>query len=229
MMTWLPQVGPQAADEALAEASDSNISAVARARGITSVVHFTRTTGLKGIVHSRAVRARRDLPENQQLKYVYAENAADRSRDLVWHGYVNLSITAINSRMFAFSKEQHPNDEWVILNFDPEILSDPGVIFCTTNNVYEDVIHRARGIGGFEQMFADRVPWGYYGSAHGRWARSDNETTCPQAEVLYPFELRLDHLDAVTVGDEDSYETVAAILSHVDYTPEIVLNPEAFR
>jgi hypothetical protein len=228
-MTWLPQVDPQAADEALAEPADPNITEAAQARGITSIVHFTRTTGFKGIVHSHAVRARRDLPENQQIKYVYEENAADRSRDFVWHGYINLSVTAISRRMFAFSKQKHPDDEWVILHFGPEILSDPGVVFCTTNNVYEDVIHRARGIGGFEQMFAQRVPWGHYGSAHGRGARSDNETTCPQAEVLYPFELRLDHLHAVTVGDDDTYETVEAILSHVTYNPEIVLHPEAFR
>ena len=228
-MTWLPEVSPQTPEEVQDEPSNPDIVEAARNRGINSILHFTRTTGLKGIVHSHAVRARRDLPENDRLKWVYSENAADRSRDLPWHGYINLSVTVINSRMFNFSKREHPDDEWVILHFGPEILGDPGVVFCTTNNVYEAVVHRARGIRGFEQMFAEGVPWGYYGSIASRRSRAENETTCRQAEVLYPFELQLDHLHTVTVGDHETYETVEAILGHVEYRPDIVLNPEAFR
>ena len=90
-----------------------------------------------------------------RLQYVAEENAPDRSRDVLWHDYINMSVTAINRRMFQFSEQQHPDAQWVILEFGPEILGDPGVVFCTTNNAYE-VAHRCAGLQGFEQMFVGR-------------------------------------------------------------------------
>lgn len=227
-MNWAPQADPQTAEDARQAAHYPEIAAVARRRGITTIVHFTRTSGFKGMLYTSVVKARIDLPDDARVRHVYQENTPDRSRDLRWHGYVNLSVTDINVRMFEFSKEQHPCDKWVILGFDPQILGDPGVVFCTTNNAY-DVAYRCAGPRGFEQMFAPRVPWGHYGSVCTRYSRARNQTTDPQAEVLYPFELSLDHLRSVTVTDEDTYETVKATLYHFPRDPEVVINPEAFR
>ena len=225
--TWEPEASPQEPAVALSQPSYPSIVLSARVQGITSIVHFTRTRGLTGILSSGLVKARRYLPSDDRLKHVYEENAADRSRDVAWHGYINLSISAINRRMFNFSKREHPDDEWVILEFSPEILGHPGVVFCTTNNVYP-VAHRAAGPAGFEQMFAPSVPWGHYGSECTRHHKELHQTTDPQAEVLYPFELALDHLHTITVGDEDTLETTEAALVHFPYRPRIVLNPEAF-
>ncbi|MGQ0431260.1 MAG: DarT ssDNA thymidine ADP-ribosyltransferase family protein [Microthrixaceae bacterium] len=226
-MTWAPEAAPKAADEAIAGEPHPEVVEAAVARDITSVVHFTRTTGLKGIAGSGCVKARRDLPSDDLVKYVYSENAADRSRDFSWLGYINLSITAINPSMFESSRGWHPNDEWVILRFSPDILGDPGVVFCTTNNAYP-VAHRAEGLPGFEQMFAPAVPWGKFGSTVTRSGKPDSRTTCPQAEALYPFELELDRLHTITVGDDDTYETTYAILSNFDINPNIELDPGAF-
>lgn len=227
-LTWAAEATPQSAEQARRAPSYPEIVEAAVERDITSIVHFTRTRGLMGILSSSAVKARRDLPHDARVKHVYEENAADRSRDRAWHGYINLSVSAINRRMFHFSKREHPDDEWVILEFGPEVLGDPGVVFCTTNNAYE-VAHRCAGPAGFNQMFAPRVPWGHYDCFHDRRRREPYQTTDPQAEVLYPFELPLEHLHTITVGDDDTYDTVYAALSHFSHHPDIVLAPEAFQ
>jgi hypothetical protein len=232
-MEWAPEATPQTEEQVRRSPRCPEVIEAAIERGITSIVHFTRARpGLVGILARSAVMARRDLPVEVQLRHVYEENAVDRSRDQPWHGYVNLSVTTINKRFFKFSQREHPHEEWVILEFGPEILGEPGVVFCTTNNAYP-VVHRSAELRGFNQMFAQVVPWGYQGSASTRTAQQRNQTTDPQAEILYPFALSLDYLHTITVGDGATHDTVAGTLfnlrSELPREPDIVLTPEAFR
>ena len=227
-MTWAPEAHPQAAEEVCNAPPCPEVVEAAVARGITSIVHFTRIPGLVGILASSSVKARGDLMRDTRLQYVAEENAPDRSRDVLWHDYINMSVAAINRRMFQFSERQHPDAQWVILEFGPDILGDPGVVFCTTNNAYE-VAHRCRGLRGFEQMFAERVPWGHLGSVCLRYGIESDRTTDPQAEVLYPFELSLDHLHTITVRDEETYDAVVAAKATFPHRSEIAQLPEAFR
>lgn len=199
----------------------------ATARGITCVVHFTTVDGLKGILYREAVMNRLELPEDEAVQHVYRHNADDRHWDKPWHAYVNLSVTAINLRMFNFSRREHPGAVWVILNFGPEILGDPGVVFCTTNNIYP-AAQRWSGLLGFESLFATRVA-GWYGTLTERKDKPPEFATDPQAEVLYPFELPLTHLHKITVGDDDAYEAVIAALSHFPNEPRVEIDPEAFQ
>lgn len=226
-MTWAPEAKPQTAEEVSEAPRCPEVVEAAVARGITRIVHFTRIPGLVGILASSAVKARGDLMRDTRLRYVAEGNAPDRSRDVLWHDYVNLSVTTINRRMFQYSKREHPDDEWVILEFGPEILGDAGVVFCTTNNAYE-VAHRCGGLQGFEQMFAEIVPWGHYGDVHFRYHFEPTRTTDPQAEVLYPFELPLDHLHTITVRDEETHEAAVGALSHFPVDPGVAMAPEAF-
>lgn len=226
-MRWAPEAKPQAADELREAPRCPDVIEAAVARGITSIVHFTSIRALVGILASWAVKARGDLMRDTRLQYVAEENAPDRSRDVLWHDYINMSVTVINRRMFQFSERQHPDAQWVILEFGPEILGDPGVVFCTTNNAYE-VAHRCGGLQGFEQMFAERVPWGHYGDVHFRYAYESDRTTDPQAEVLYPLELSLDHLHTVTVRDEETHEAVIAAKATFPHPSEIAHRPGAF-
>lgn len=227
-MTWAPEARPQTADQVRKALPCPEVVDAAVARGITSIVHFTRIPGLVGMLASSAVKARSDLMRDTRLEYVAEENAPDRSRDVLWHDYVNLSVTAINRRMFHYSERQHPDAQWVILEFGPEVLGDPGVVFCTTNNAYE-VAHRCGGLRGFEQMFAEKVPWGHYESVCLRFGTESNRTTDPQAEVLYPFELPLDHLHTITVRDEETREAVVAAKTPFPHDSEIAQLPGAFR
>lgn len=226
-MDGVSEAEPQSRDEARSAPQCPEVVTAAQERGITSIVHFTTVGGLKGILASGALKSRRDLPGDELVKYVYEPNAVDRHLDQLWHDYVNLSVTVINVRMFNFSAREHQDAEWVILESGPEILGDGGVVFCTTNNIYP-AARRGRGLPGFERMFAPKVA-GWYGHPVVRGERPSNQTTDPQAEVLYPFELPLTHLHTVTVSDDDGYEAVEAALSHFPYAPMIERDPEAFR
>ena len=228
-MSWAPEAEPQTEAEAYDAPCCPEIVDAALKRGITSIVHFTRARpGLVGILATSDVKARLDLPEDNQLQHIFEENAVDRSRDRPWHGYVNLSVTDINEWMFASSKRWHHDAEWVILDFSPIILGHPGVVFCTTNNAYPHA-HRHAGLRGFNQMFHSAIP-GYEGRMSTRSGREPNQTTDHQAEVLYPSSLSLNHLQSIIVKDEETRETAAAALTTFyrdDF--KVTVNPEAFK
>ena len=225
--SWGPEAKPQSLKKVRNAPRCPDVVEAAEKRGITSIVHFTMISGLVGILASGVVKSRRGLPEDEFLKYVYEPNAANRRFDEDWLDYVNLSVTNINPHMFRFSEREHPEDEWVILKFGPQILGDPGVVFSTTNNIYP-AAQRCRGLRGFEQMFAQAVP-GRYGKITPRAGQSPCLPTDPQAEVLYPFELPLDYLHTITARHGEAYDAAKAIQSTFPHKPKIELNPEAFR
>lgn len=226
---WAPEAFPQSPLEVGLEPRCPAVVAAALDRGIADVVHFTRYSGLVGILGTGDVKGRSYLADEELVEFVYRANAEDRSRDTPWHDYVNLSVTAINKSLFkTASQTWHPSSEWVILCFGPEILGDPGVVFTTSNNAY-DTTHHATGIDGLNQMFADSVPWGYHGSIHTRQARTASETTDPQAEVLYPHSLGVDNLHTVVVPSDDLGDRVHAALSISPLSPNIRCDPGAFR
>ena len=227
-MGWAIEAIPKSAEDLGHTPSCPEVAHAAFEREITSIVHFTRTTGLTGILHSSALKARRYLSEDYRVRHVYKPNALDRSRDWCWQGYANLSVTDINRELFGHSQRWDREADWVIVRFDPVILGDPGVVFCTTNNAYPTV-QRGEGLSGFNQMFAAEVPWGCMGSVSTRRNRAPNQTTNPQAEILYPRELSLEHLQAVVVEDESVLETAQGILAHFPaHQPTVDLDPEAF-
>ena len=227
-MEWAPEAKPQCREDVDREPQCPTVVDTAAERGITSIVHFTRISGFVGMLDSSSVKARSLLEEDERLRYVYRENAPDRDRDRPWHDYVNMSVSSINVLMFRYSKQWHPREHWVVLEFDPTILGHRGVVFCTTNNAY-GVAHRAAGPAGFEQLFAKEVPWGRRGSVSTRENRQRHQTTDPQAEVLYPLEVALKYLHTVTVASDYAHDAVEGALSHFSHRPMIDPNPEAFR
>ena len=198
--------------------------------GITEILHFTTNHGLVGILDSGAVKSRATLPTEKSLEHVYSPNCRYR-KDTAHLDYVNLSITAINLRLFGISSEKWHADEeiwWAILVFDPVILSHDGVLFATTNNMYTGV-RRAEGREGLEALFAERIT---------RWAGSvvvrpqnhpRDQTTCPQAEVLYPNELPIEHLRRIYVRNDENAAMVEAQLEllHVEGI-EVVVDASVF-
>lgn len=226
---WAPPARPQSASAVRAAPRCPDVVAAAVARGIADSVHFTRLSGLVGILKTGDVKGRSYLSDEELVEFVYEPNAGDRSRDTPWHDYVNLSVTAINTSLYEkASQEWHRDAEWVILCFGSKMLGDPGVVFTTSNNAYDNT-HRATSLEGFNQMFADSVPWGYYGSIHTRRGRTASEPTDPQAEVLYPHSLPLDNLHTIIVADESVGDRVHAALSLYSLSPNIKCDPGAFQ
>lgn len=179
------------------------------------------------------VRSRARLEEDEYLEHIFTPNCHDRDKDPEWTDYISLSISRVNNSMLGYSKGWHPEASiwWVLLSFDPAILTHPGVYFATTNNSYSETVRRATGAEGLVDLFSSSVPWGHYGSVHRR--RGDTPahwTTDVQAEVLYPGDLPLSYLRAVYVAQEDHIDQVKTWLELFPNTPELTVTckPEVF-
>jgi hypothetical protein len=205
------------------------------ARGITEVLHFTTNRGLLGIAAKQAVLSRDLLDSDDYLEHIGDPVWTSRWKDADWTGYVNMSISHVSYRMFAVSRRNKSGQKdawWPVLSFDPEIMSHEGVVFATTNNSYEDTVRRGVGVEGLEALFGPAIPWGYHGTvSHRRNGSPDSWTTNDQAEVLYPGQLGLDHLQAVYVESDDLIDDASTILGMWEGTSRVPVSckPEVYK
>ena len=209
-----------------------SISEIIEDRGIREILHFTTNSGLTGMLHLGLVKTRKSLPKEKYLEYILKYNCADRRKDVKWHDYVNLSITSVNLNLFGISKDNwHSGMDgyWCILSFNPEVLTHPGVVFTTTNNIYTGVC-RAEGKEGLEKMFAEKVTR-WYGNTVKRESNTPrNQPTCDQAEVLYPGELSLEYLRCIyveTFQDASAVESLFAVYPDMKEV-ECIERPDLF-
>ncbi len=203
-----------------------------RGRDIREVLHFTTNFGLAGVLATKTVKPRNLLTTDDYLEHIYKPNCEDRSRDIMWHDYVNLSITRINTRLFGISSGNWHcdiNGWWCILSFHPAILVHPGVVFTTTNNMYSGVT-RAQGVKGFEAMFAPIIRQWWSSIVTRSPEIPACQPTCRQAEVLYPGELSIDHLRRIYVRDEEPLDEIAGMFGGLTVPPlPTTVRPDAFR
>lgn len=209
------------------------VVADALVRGVTEILHFTTIPkGMLGILASGFLKSRVRLAADDYLEHILTYNASNRSRDLPWHDYVNLSISRINGWLFQPSRRWHPDVSWATFSFSPTILGDPGVVFTTTNNAYQNECRRAEGLTGFQRLFDNKVI-GYSGRVQSRYATMPSHyTTDPNAEVLYPGQLALTHLQRIYVlkeADTDEAHGLAAACGRGYPGVEIIWRPEAFK
>jgi ssDNA thymidine ADP-ribosyltransferase, DarT len=194
-------------------------------KGIEEVVHFTTNYGLTGILASKWLKSRQRLPKDRYLDEVYRPNC-DTRKDPAWIDYVNLSITRINDWMFDYSMRLHSHEDrwWVVLAFDPVVLTHPDVIFTTTNNIYSMHIQRNEGPAGLEAMFANPVI-GRYGRNHRRHqATPANWTTDRQAEVLYPGQVSTSFLRRIYVSEQEHGDAVEGTLDVTGHSQVVVVH-----
>jgi hypothetical protein len=208
--------------------TDRSPGQVASELGITEVLHFTTEKGVLGCLRKGALLSRKRVQDDPDLAFIFT--GVWPRRDLEWIDHVSLSLTRINRGLYAKAANNLPELWWGILSFDPSLLDDPGVVFTTTNNVYNEVCERAEGVGGLEAMFKDEVPWGYLGSVKRRGSGTpENLPTDTQAEVLYPGELPLSLLRAIYVRREEHRRLVLAwsdVLGQDE--PYVVVRPDLF-
>ncbi|KIF52740.1 DarT ssDNA thymidine ADP-ribosyltransferase family protein [Vibrio owensii] len=212
----------------------TTIDELVQARGIREVLHFSTNHGLVGMASMGAAISRDQLSTDSKspLVALNPKNAKFRS-DPEWLGYINLSVSRINSSFFGYSKswKRSPDDYWVILSFSPEILSHDGVVFATTNNIYHGSCIRGIGYSGLENCFADIV----ISKKNSRLARPDGFpaqwTTCQEAEVLYPKRLPLEYLQCIYVEDEETSDQVLTTLELLTERSDfnVIINPDKFK
>ncbi|WP_168210021.1 DarT ssDNA thymidine ADP-ribosyltransferase family protein [Oerskovia sp. KBS0722] len=201
-------------------------------RSIDRVLHFTTNNGLLGVLRSGLLLSRDQLSQEQRVETIRLFNNDSRTRDQAWTGYVNLSISTVNTAMLASSRSWHADQGvwWAVLSFDPVIMAHPGVTFTTTNNVYP-VVRRAGGGAGLNALFDPQVPYGYYGSVHRREAGAPlSQPTDPTAEVLYPGGVPLTFLRGIYVFEEEHLDQVAGWVELFPTAPhvEIACRPDVF-
>ncbi|CAB3791420.1 DarT ssDNA thymidine ADP-ribosyltransferase family protein [Paraburkholderia caffeinilytica] len=197
------------------------------ARGITDLVHFTTNVGLIGIVSTGKLLPRSSLSDELTLEYILRVNSKFR-RDTAWLDHVNLSISRINHTFFEQSEAWHNDVFWVLLSFDATLMTHDGVYFTTTNNIYP-ACRRGDDVTAFDAMFADEVPARYSQRIRRALTHPLGWTTCPQAEVLYPGAVSLEHLKAIYVRTEDEEHVVHAILAAVgEPNLPVILDPSKF-
>ncbi|CAG9203937.1 DUF4433 domain-containing protein [Burkholderia glumae] len=183
-------------------------------RRITEILHFTTSNGFIGTMTTGSLLSHARLPSESRLAHILQINCKDRSRDADWHGYVNLSISRINGSFFSIARDRwHAAKDiyWCILSFDPSIAEHPGVVFSTTNNAYPYTL-RAPDLDGFEALFAPKIR-----QFADKWVvRSRemlaNQTTCHQAELLYPDAVPLQYLRKVYFPSGDIADEAVAQL-----------------
>ncbi len=206
------------------------IEQVVAARSIQEVLHFTTNRGLLGILANGSVKSRKRLPNEAQLEYLFLPNT-DYRKDVPWVDYVNLSISRVNNRFLDWSRRRPRTERlfWCILAFDCVILAHPGVLFVTTNNIYSGA-KRGSSHSDLEALFAEAVhQWGPH-YAHRPLGRANHLTTCPQAEVLYPKALSIEHLGRIYVADGETQDEVHAMLGMLALQGvDVVVNAEMFR
>lgn len=208
-------------------------SEAARARGITEILHFTTNRGLIGILSAGGVASRDRLDADPTLEAIKLPNVLSRHKDAAWTGYVNLSVSRVNISMLGYSKNWHQEDGvwWSVIAFNIGVIDDDSVMFTTTNNTWP-VVKRAGGADGFEAMFASSVPYGRFGSIARRRATTlQSHTTCPQAEVLYPDFLSLDHAMHIYVAEAEHLDEVAGMAAAFPRTQDLTVThaPEVFQ
>jgi hypothetical protein len=181
----------------------------ARERGITEILHYTSQKGVQGSVMKGAVLSRKRTENDEDVAYIF--EGVWPVRAPAWVDYISLSISRINSDLYGKSRARYPDWWWAVMSFSPDILDHEGVWFTTTNNVYEEVLERGQGVEGFEALFQERVPWGYWGSVSVRSESHPRQwPTNRQAEVLYPGELSFEHLLRVYVPGAEHRALVLA-------------------
>ncbi|MEA9859103.1 DarT ssDNA thymidine ADP-ribosyltransferase family protein [Xanthomonas campestris pv. raphani] len=208
-----------------------------RARGISEVVHFTTNRGLVGMLASGYLYSRHQLSDDKYLEHQWMANSAFRPESAEgfdkkenWIDYVNMSISEINSRFLLVSSRWHQDSDywWVILSFDPIIMSGLGVYFATTNNGY-DLCNRAIGEAGFESLFIPEVRRKPPSWRALRGSREPHLPTCEQAEVLYPGKVSLQALRKVYVREGEQADRVEGWLREFRMTRvEVIVSDQKF-
>ena len=200
----------------------------ARERGVKEILHFTTDKGVLGSLRKDRLLSRERVSDDPDLAFIF--NAVWPVKLPEWVDYISLSVTSINRDLFERAERNLPGRWWAVMSFDIEMLDDPGVVFTTTNNAYDDVCRRQEGVDGFEDMFSEQVPWGHYGSFRCRAATcAPSQPTHRQAEVLYLGEISLEHLECVYVRDAEQRRMIRAWCSAFDREPpEIEIRPEIF-
>lgn len=121
-------------------------------RGIRHLLHFTPTENLANIA-ACGIQPRRTL---QGLTYrPSAEGRLDGRSDAI-----SVSVTRLNTRMFASKRKSSRVRDWTVLMLSPSILWTHSCRFCWTNAASNEIAQKGflEGPWAFDEMFRRSTP-----------------------------------------------------------------------
>lgn len=202
-------------------------------RGITSLIHFTPTINLIGIIEQQALLSRANLEKldievYDLLDYVQFTDQV-RYDD---KNYINLSITRPNiylMKAFIQRTLNDPSIEWCVLTLNTDILLWKETLYSVTNAA--STVAKQNGICGnfeaFKKLFAERI---MLKQQHIRASNlPSNQTTDAQAEVLVKDKIPLSFIKSVAFRNQESMASTKAALSWLDCSSLVFeVNPSYF-
>lgn len=217
------------------------ISAYAKERGVSRLVHFTPFLNLLGIFTTGGI-----MPKDCVLEYARSHQDEDLLAYIRWNDAlrldrrtdcVNLSIQRINEPLLRRFKANFPQGEpWCIIEIDPVCLQKDGVLFAVANAAATAVrIKGTRaGLLGLKALFAESVtvPKAYGVETCRRDASmARNRPTSIQAEVLFPGTIPLSLIRGLLFETCDGAARARAMLQNEvpkAELPEIKVVPSEF-
>lgn len=205
----------------------------AERRGINSLIHFTPTINLIGIIEqgallSRANLEKMDIDVYDLLDYVQFTDQI-RYDD---KNYINLSITHPNiylMKNFMQRTLHDPSIDWCILTLNTDILLWQETLFSVTNAA--STVAKQNGIRGnfeaFKKLFSERI---MLKQPHIRASNlPSNQTTDAQAEVLVKDKIPLSFIKSVAFRNQESMASTKTALSWLDLSSLVFeVNPSYF-
>ena len=156
------------------------VRAFCDARGLTTLVHFTRFENLRGIL-ADGLLSRLDLERLSRRVLVNDTTRTDRGKHTV-----SLSVGFPNYRMFYKYRMAAPTATWVLLLIKADVLWELRCAFCWANAACSVISGQSFEVLGhplsLEKMFADKCQ--LTGISRADCGIPAWYATNPQAEVL---------------------------------------------
>lgn len=199
----------------------------AREREVVELVHYTTSPGIMGTLRTGRLLSRKRLEGNEDIAFV--REAIWPTRLYKWDDHISLSISRINKELHDRSRRRYPEHWWGILSFSTSLLNDEDVWFATCNNLWPSC-KRAQHAAGFEALFADTVEGKFQVDSERDTVMPASWATDRSAEVLYPGEITLDHLQRIYVTDLAHRALIMAWCETFSIaTPEVVVDASRFE
>ena len=198
----------------------SIIKAEVERRGIKSLVHFTPTINLMGILEQKALMSRADL-EKLDVEVFDLLDYVKFTDEIRYDdkNFINLSITSPNYnllRAFMQRTQDDPTIDWCVLTVSTDVLLWEETLFSVTNAA--SFAAKSHGINGsaesFNKLFAEELSLKYL----NKRAKTlpNNRTTDIQAEVLVKHQIPLSLVQKVSFLNQESLARTKIALSLLD-------------
>lgn len=151
-------------------------------RGISSLVHFTRTENLESIL-KYGLHPRKNLDEGKIIGVFNDSIRVDEKRNANC-----LSISFPNSKMFYKLRQEAEGVSWCVITLNPQIMVDKKCAFYPSNaacNTVRNVnVSQYLGQLAFDNMFSSKVHGTSIVNRSEQGSILDKDPTDVQAEVM---------------------------------------------